>query len=66
MQGKTIVFIILLAIIILSICAIVPEQRKNATPRPSVTIEPFRMPLPMMNKSVKDIKAHFMPIAQSS
>jgi hypothetical protein len=56
----------MLAIILSSICTIVAEQKKNATPRPSITIEPFRMPLPMMNKSIKDVKNPFMPKAPSS
>lgn len=28
------------------------ERKKSATPRPSVTIEPYRIPLPMMGSGV--------------
>lgn len=56
MERKTLIFIIVLAIILL-LCVKIIEQKKNASPTPSITIEPFKMPLPMMNHSIKKIQA---------
>ncbi|WP_174591790.1 hypothetical protein [Methanocella conradii] len=69
MERKTLIFIIVLAIILLLIllCVKIIEQKKNASPTPSITIEPFKMPLPMMNHSLKKIQVpSYTPKAPSS